>query len=114
MVGVCMLRYVARRIVAMVPVLIVVSFVAFALIMVLPGDPAQMMLGEQVASRDNSAYLALRAELGLDRPIPVQYADWALRALRGDLGSSLKSKLPIGAEIGAHVFPTVELAVFSL
>jgi peptide/nickel transport system permease protein len=109
-----MLRYVARRIVAMVPVLIVVSFVAFALIMVLPGDPAQMMLGEQVASRDNSAYLALRAELGLDRPIPVQYADWAWRALRGDLGSSLKSKLPIGAEIGAHVFPTVELALMSL
>jgi peptide/nickel transport system permease protein len=109
-----MLRYVARRLVAMVPVLIVVSFVAFALIIVLPGDPAQMMLGEQVSSRDNSAYLALRAKLGLDRPIPVQYGDWVLRALRGDLGVSLKSNLPIGTEIGSHVFPTIELALLSL
>jgi peptide/nickel transport system permease protein len=108
-----MLRYVARRLVAMIPVLIIVSFVAYALIMVLPGDPAQMMLGEQVAN-DNSAYLALRAELGLNRPIPVQYADWAWRAARGDFGMSLKYKQPIADEIGAHIFPTVELAAFAL
>jgi peptide/nickel transport system permease protein len=108
-----MLRYIARRLVAMIPVLVIVSFVAYALIMVMPGDPAQMMLGEQVAN-DRSAYLALRAELGLDRPIPLQYADWAWRALRGDFGTSFKSKLPIGSEIGAHIFPTLELAVFAL
>jgi peptide/nickel transport system permease protein len=108
-----MMRFVARRLVAMIPVLIIVSFLAYALIMVLPGDPAEMMLGEQVTN-DNSAYLALRQQLGLDRPIPVQYADWALRAVRGDFGISLKDRLPIGAEIGAHVFPTLELAVLSL
>ena len=108
-----MLRYIARRLVTMIPVLIIVSFVAYALIMILPGDPAQMMIGEQVAT-DNSAYLALRADLGLDRPIPVQYADWALGALHGDFGTSFKSKLPIGDEIGAHVFPTLELAAFGL
>jgi peptide/nickel transport system permease protein len=105
--------YVTRRLVAMIPVLIIVSFVAYALIMVLPGDPAQMMLGEQIGN-DNSAYLALRAELGLDRPIPVQYADWAWRAARGDFGMSLKHRLPIGDEIGAHIFPTLELAAFAL
>jgi peptide/nickel transport system permease protein len=108
-----MLQYVARRLVAMVPVLIIVSFLAYALIMILPGDPAQMMLGEQIAN-DKSAYVTLRAQLGLDRPIPVQYADWAWRAVRGDLGVSLKDKLPIGDEIGAHVFPTLELASLAL
>ncbi|MBV9174571.1 MAG: ABC transporter permease [Chloroflexi bacterium] len=108
-----MLRYVARRLVAMVIVLIIVSFVAFALIMVLPGDPAQMMLGEQVAN-DNSAYLALRQQLGLDRPIPIQYLDWATNALRGNFGISLKDHLPIGDEIAAHVFPTVELAILAM
>ena len=108
-----MLPYIARRLVAMIPVLIIVSFVAYALIMVLPGDPAQMMLGEQIAN-DKSGYLALRAELGLDRPMPLQYADWAWRAVRGDFGTSFKSKLPIGSEIGAHIFPTLELAAFAL
>ncbi|MBV9542849.1 MAG: ABC transporter permease [Chloroflexi bacterium] len=108
-----MLRYLARRLVAMVIVLIIVSFVAFALIMVLPGDPAQMMLGEQVAN-DNSAYLALRQQLGLDRPIPIQYLDWATNALRGNFGISLKDHLPIGDEIAAHVFPTVELAILAM
>ena len=108
-----MLRYVARRLLAMIPVLFVVSFVAYALIMVLPGDPAQMMVGEQVAN-NNSAYLALRAQLGLDRPMPVQYADWAWRALRGDFGMSMKHNLPISDEIGAHVFPTLEPAALSL
>ena len=97
----------------MVIVLIIVSFVAFALIMVLPGDPAQMMLGEQVAN-DNSAYLALRQQLGLDRPIPIQYLDWATNALRGNFGISLKDHLPIGDEIAAHVFPTVELAILAM
>ena len=97
----------------MVPVLVIVSFLAYALIMILPGDPAQMMLGEQVAN-DNSAYLALRAQLGLDRPIPIQYLDWATRALRGDFGISLKDKLPIGTEIGAHIFPTLELAALAM
>jgi peptide/nickel transport system permease protein len=108
-----MLRFVAGRLVAMVPVLVIVTFIAYALMMVLPGDPAQMMLGEQVAN-DRSGYLALRAELGLDRPVVVQYATWVWGVGRGDFGKSYKDKLPIGAEIGAHVFPTLELAAFAL
>src|SRR5262245_11768043 len=108
-----MLRYVSGRIVAMIPVLVIVTFLSYTLMMILPGDPAQMMLGEQVAN-DKSGYLALRAQLGLDRPIPVQYAEWVWGVVRGDFGTSYKDKLPIGAEIGAHVFPTLELAVFAL
>jgi peptide/nickel transport system permease protein len=108
-----MLRYVGGRIVAMIPVLVIVTFLSYTLMMILPGDPAQMMLGEQVAN-DNSGYLALRAQLGLDRPLPVQYADWVWGVVRGNFGTSYKDKLPIGAEIGAHVFPTLELAIFAL
>ena len=108
-----MLRFVGGRIVAMIPVLVIVTFIAYALMMVLPGDPAQMMLGEQVAN-DRSGYLALREQLGLDRPIPVQYAAWVWGVIRGDFGISYKDKLPIGSEIGAHVFPTLELAALAL
>src|SRR5581483_10173398 len=97
----------------MIPVLIIVSMLSFGVVMVLPGDPAVMMLGEQ-SSNDQSAYQALRAQLGLDRPLPVQYLDWAGRALRGDFGVSLRDHLPISASIGAHVAPTVELALLGL
>lgn len=108
-----MLRFVAGRLVAMIPVLVIVTFVAYALMMILPGDPVQMMLGEQVAN-DKSSYLALRAQLGLDRPVLVQYGAWVWGVVRGDFGTSYKDKLPIGTEIGAHVFPTLELAAFAL
>src|SRR5262249_15404541 len=78
-----------------------------------PGDPAMMMLGDQ-NSAGTDAYRALRAQLGLDQPLPLQYGAWAARAIRGDLGSSLRSNLPIGREIAAHIFPTVELAALAM
>src|SRR5882724_3942997 len=93
----------------MVPVIVIVSLLTFGLIMVLPGDPAMMMLGEQVGS-DSRAYDALRAQLGLDRPLPIQYLDWAAHAVRGDFGSSylyhapvsglIKERLPITLTLG--------------
>lgn len=106
-------RFVVRRLFAMIPVVILVTMVAFGLILLLPGDPAMMMLGEQNA-RDPVAYQALRTQLGLDKPLPIQYLTWATRALSGDLGNSLRNHLPIGAEIRSHIFPTVELAVLAM
>jgi peptide/nickel transport system permease protein len=97
----------------MVPVVVAVSMLAFSLILLLPGDPALMMLGDQ-NSANTDAYQALRRQLGLDQPLPLQYLAWATRAARGDLGSSLRTNLPIGREIGAHIFPTVELAFLAL
>ena len=80
-----MSEYIARRILQMIPVLMLVSVISFALIFVLPGDPAMLMLGEQQAN-NKEAYQALRVQLGLDRPVPVQYLDWLNRTLHGNLG----------------------------
>jgi peptide/nickel transport system permease protein len=97
----------------MVPVVVIVSMLAFSLILLLPGDPALMMLADQ-NSANTEAYQALRTQLGLDKPLPLQYLSWATRALRGDLGLSLRNNLPIGHEIAAHIFPTAELATLAL
>ena len=104
--------YLLKRIVQMVPVVVIVSFLVFALVNLLPGDPALMMLGEN--NNDPTAYQRLREQLGLDRPLPVQYVDWAAHALKGDFGVSLRDRLPIGQVIGARVLPTLELAVLGL
>ena len=106
-----MTTYVLRRLIAMVPVIVLVSLFTFGLIMILPGDPAIMMLGDQTSP---AAYEALRQQLGLDRPLPIQYLDWAGNALRGDFGMSLRDHLPIGQEIATHVAPTLELAALGL
>jgi peptide/nickel transport system permease protein len=109
-----MSTYLLRRLAAMIPVLIIVSLFTFALIMVLPGDPAAMMLGDQAGNTDRTAYNALRAQLGLDRPLPLQYVDWATHALRGDFGLSLRDHLPIGQAIVSRLAPTLELAVLGM
>src|SRR5262245_9270814 len=108
-----MARFVVRRLLAMIPVVVIVTMIAFSLILLLPGDPALMMLGDQNAA-NSEAYQALRTQLGLDDPLPVQYLKWATRALQGDLGLSLRNRHPIGAEIVSHVFPTLELAVLAM
>jgi len=105
-------RYLVRRLVSMVPVVIIVSFLVFALINLLPGDPALMILGEN--NNDPAAYQRLRADLGLDRPLVIQYLDWAGHALRGDFGISLRDRQPIGEAIAARVPPTLELATLGL
>jgi peptide/nickel transport system permease protein len=104
--------YLLKRIIHMVPVVVIVSFLVFALVNLLPGDPALMMLGEN--NNDPGAYQRLREQLGLDRPLPVQYVDWAAHAVTGDFGISLRDRLPIGQVIGARVLPTLELAVLGL
>jgi peptide/nickel transport system permease protein len=95
----------------MVPVIFIVSLVTFGLIMVLPGDPAMMMMGDQTSP---TAYQALRQQLGLDRPLPIQYLDWAFHALQGQFGVSLRDHLPIGQAIASHVAPTLELALLGM
>ena len=106
-----MSRFIARRFVAMVPLLILISMMAFSLLLLLPGDPALAILGEERANaNDRQAYLALRREMGLDDPIPIQYLKWAGRALQGDFGTSIRNGTPIGATIATHVVPTIELA----
>lgn len=105
-------RYLVRRVLSMIPVIVIVSILVFALINVLPGDPALMILGEN--NNNPAAYEQLRSQLGLDRPLPIQYLDWARHVLTGDFGVSLRDRQPIRDVIGQRVPPTVELAVLGL
>jgi len=103
--------YLLRRLLQMAPVLVLISIVSFSLTFVLPGDPALAILGEQNA-RDQQLYAQMRAQLGLDRPLPVQYLDWASHVLRGDLGTSTTSRQPVLLLIQQRMGPTLELGLF--
>jgi peptide/nickel transport system permease protein len=87
-----MREYVLRRFVGMVPVLFIVSLISFGLLYVLPGDPALAILGD---NGNQERYQALRTELGLDRPLYMQYASWLGRTLQGDLGKSIRTNEPV-------------------
>ena len=106
-----MVGYLGRRIALLVPTLLGVSVLAFSLIHLVPGDPAAVMLGERANAR---AVAELRHEMGLDRPLPVQYWIFLTSALEGDLGRSIKTREKVSVEI-AHRFPaTFELALAAM
>jgi ABC-type dipeptide/oligopeptide/nickel transport system permease component len=98
--------FLLRRLVAAVPVLFGVSLLAFSMTHLTPGDPVAIMLGERATAEDVAR---LRTELGLDRPLPVQYGTFLVRALRGDLGTSLRSGQPVAREIADRVGATAAL-----
>ena len=83
-----------------IPVILGVATLVFSLIHLVPGDPAQSMLGESAAPADVNE---LRARLGLDRPVVTQYVEYLTRALRGDLGTSFRYGTPVTREIGARL-----------
>ncbi|MFN8525060.1 MAG: ABC transporter permease [Chloroflexota bacterium] len=103
-----MLTYAVRRIAAALPVLLLVATISFVIVRLIPGDPATLMLGPG-ATRDQIA--ALREQLGLDRPLIVQYLEYVYGLARGDLGNSAKTRRPVTEEIAQRLPATVELAV---
>src|SRR3954447_13382740 len=105
--------YIVRRLLLMVPVLVLVSMIAFSILLLLPGDPALAILGPERA-RDTVAYNALREELGLNRPIPVQYLSWVSKMLVGDFGNSAHYQQPVIALVGQSIWPTVQLAITAM
>jgi peptide/nickel transport system permease protein len=107
-------RFIARRLVAMIPLLILISIMTFSLVLLLPGDPALAILGDEVANaNDKQAYYALRAEMGLDEPIPIQYLRWAGKVVQGDFGMSIRNQTPIGETIWVKLLPTAQLAIMA-
>ena len=108
-----MTTYVAQRLLQMIPVLLLVSVISFSLTFLLPGDPALLILGDQMAANEE-AYAAVRRELGLDRPVVIQYLDWLGQTLRGDLGTSTRDRLPVGDGILQRLPVTLELSFLSL
>ncbi len=105
--------YVLRRLLQMIPVLFLVSVIAFSIILLLPGDPAMAMLGPDKA-RDVAVYQELRRELGLDQPIPLQYLTWLGKMLTGNFGISAHYQAPVSQLIGQSIGPTVQLALTAM
>lgn len=108
-----MREYFIGRVLQMIPVLLLVSMISFALLFLLPGDPALLILGDQQAS-NQQAYEALRRELGLDRPVPVQYLSWLGKTVRGDLGLSTRDRQPVIQGIRDRLPVTLELAALAM
>ncbi len=106
-----MTRYLARRLLLTIPVLLGVATLVFALIHLVPGDPAQTMLGES-ASPDEVAHL--RTTLGLDKPLLAQDRDFLSGVARGDLGTSFRYGTPVTREIRQRVPDTAVLAVCAM
>ena len=106
-----MIRYVLGRLTSLIISLIVASIVIFAVIEVIPGDPAAFMLGVN-ARPDTIA--ALRAEMGLDQPVAVRYFAWVTGLLQGDFGRSWTYKTPVADLIADRVWVSLPLAIYAL
>jgi peptide/nickel transport system permease protein len=104
-------QLVLRRLLATLPVLVLVTAGVFSLIHLTPGDPVEVMMGE---SQDPAAKEALRRDLGLDQPLPVQYATWVGRVVQGDLGRSIRNHEPVIENIGRRIRPSVQLALLAM
>ncbi|MBE3034129.1 MAG: ABC transporter permease [Actinobacteria bacterium] len=106
-----MLRYLVRRLLLTIPVLLGVATLVFALIHLVPGDPAQAMLGEGAAPEE---LVKLRHSLGLDQPLLVQYKSFLSGIARGDLGTSFRYNTPVTAQIREKLPNTAKLAVAAM
>ena len=104
-------RYLLRRLLLLVPVLLGVSVVVFLVLHLSPGDPAEIMLGSQASQADVTR---LRADLGLDEPLPLQYARWMAHVLQGDLGRSIRLRQPVLGEVLIRFRATLILTTTAL
>jgi len=104
-------RYVVKRLLIAIPSLLIASLIVFTLPRLIPGDAVQLMLSEKAYAKDIAE---LRAKLGLDRPMYVQYVDWLGHVVRGDLGESLWTRRPVLEEISQRLPITLTLAGFAL
>jgi len=105
------IRFLIRRLLLTIPVLIGVATLVFSLIHLVPGDPVQAMLGESASPQDVAQ---LRTKLGLDRPLYEQYVTFAAGVVRGDLGVSLRTNQPVTTVIFERMPATMELAVSAM
>jgi peptide/nickel transport system permease protein len=105
-----MATYVIRRFLLAIPTMLGITILAFTALAFAPGDPITALIDPELLSRLTEAQMtALRAELGLDKPIPVRYLIWLSGILQGDLGYSVVNNRPVIADIGARLGPTLLL-----
>ncbi len=106
-----MIQYAVRRLLLAIPTLFGVTILVFGMLRMLPGDPAQAMAGVHATQE----YVAqVRRQLGLDQPLHIQYGRFMAGLLRGDLGISIRTGLPVSREVWSRLIPTLELTGVSL
>ena len=101
-----MASHVLRRLFEAIPVVVLASLMVFSLLQIVPGDPAINLAGADASDEDVEI---VRERLGLNKPIVEQYLDWATGALRGDLGTSFRTRLPVSEMLRSALAPTLEL-----
>lgn len=106
-----MLKYIIKRIIGVIPTLIIVTTFAFFFVRLIPGDPARLVAGPQATLEDVEV---VREELGLNKPIVTQYVDYVTGLFHGDLGMSLRTKRPVATEVSLRYMNTVKLTLGSL
>ncbi|KAA0570893.1 glutathione ABC transporter permease GsiC [Azospirillum sp. Sh1] len=106
-----MLKYLVGRLAGILPVLLVISVFVFGFVHLLPGDPARLVAGPDATQRDIEL---VRQDLGLDKPLWVQYGRFLGNAVQGEFGRSMKSKRPVSQEIGERFMPTLYLTVVAM
>ena len=106
-----MLKYIIKRIIGVIPTLIIVTTFVFFFVRLIPGDPARLVAGPQATLEDVEV---VREELGLNKPIVTQYVDYVTGLFHGDLGMSLRTKRPVATEVSLRYMTTVKLTLFSL
>ncbi len=106
-----MYAFIARRLLATLPVLLIVAVLVFLLLRMAPGDPAVILAGD---AADTQQIERIRDDLGLNRPTPVQFGIWAAKLLSGDLGESVYYKTPVTTLIGQRLEATLSLALITI
>ena len=106
-----MLTYISRRVLATIPVMAIVALFVFSLLYIAPGDPAAIIAGDQATPEQIAQ---IRVNLGLERPFLVRFTEWAWQILRGDLGISIFTSLPVTQLIRQRIEPTLSLMIVTL
>jgi glutathione transport system permease protein len=106
-----MFPYILKRLLGLIPTLLIVAVVVFAFVRLLPGDPARLAAGPEA---DLQTVELIRRDLGLDKPIHVQFFTYFSNALQGDFGTSLRTKRPVSSEIAERFWPTFWLTIASM
>src|SRR5712664_1086385 len=106
-----MLPYILKRLMGLIPTLLLVAVMVFLFVHLLPGDPARLAAGPEA---DSHTVELIRHELGLDKPMHQQFIYYFSNAVRGDFGTSLRTKRPVSSEIVERFWPTFWLTVSSM
>lgn len=105
-----MWQYIVRRLLQIVPVMLIITFMVYALMLAIPGDPARALVGPG-ESLDEEQLEIIRKEHNLDKPVIVQYGIWLSKALTGDLGRSTQNQRPVSEELGKRAIVTLQFGV---